>query len=59
VEAHSELFEDGDVENGKLTDQSVKNLVLMEALEMGTGNVVEKCCKILLEHARSHEIVDR
>jgi len=46
----------GDVENGKPTGQKVRNLVLIETLEMGTSHVVEKCCKILLKHARGLEV---
>jgi len=56
VEAHFELFEDGDVENGKPTGQKVGNLVLIDTLEMGTSDVVNRCCKILLEHAKSLEV---
>jgi len=48
VEAHSDLFEGGDVENGKLTGQKVRNLVLIEGLEMEMSDIVDKCCKILI-----------
>ena len=54
VGAHSELFEDGDVENGKASGQKVRNLELIESLEMGTSDLVEKCCKILVEHAKRY-----
>jgi len=49
VEAHSDLFEGGDIENGQPTGEKVKNLLLVQALEMEINDMVEQCCKILLE----------
>jgi len=42
VEARSDLFEGGDVGNGKLMGQKVRNLVLIEGLEMEMSNMVDK-----------------
>jgi len=50
--AHAELFEDADVESGKLTGKKVENLVLIEGLEMAMSDVVEKCCKILIDEVK-------
>jgi len=52
VEAHSQLFEGGDVEHGKPTGHKVENLVLIEGMEVEISNVVEKCCKILVEEVK-------
>lgn len=56
LEAHSDLFEGGNVEGGKPTSQTVKNLVLIEGLEMEMIDVVEKCCNILMKNARHSDI---
>ena len=48
VEAHSEVFEGGNIENGGLTGGKAENLVLIEGLEMSMGSMVENCCKILI-----------
>ena len=52
VEAHCELFEGGDIENGKLTGRKAENLKLIPGLEMELTDVVEKCCQILMEQAK-------
>lgn len=52
VEAHSDLFEGGDIEHGKPTDQVVGNVVLVEGLEMEMSDIVEKCCNILMKDAK-------
>lgn len=52
AEAHSDLFEDGDIEHGKPTGQKVKNLVLVEGLEIEMSDMVEKCCNILMVEAK-------
>ena len=51
IEAHSEIFEGGDVEKGNPTGHKVENLVLIQGLEMEMSDAVEKCCSILLEQA--------
>jgi nicotinamide/nicotinate riboside kinase len=52
VEAHSEIFEGGDVENGEPTGKKAGDLVLIKGLEMEMSDVVEKCCKILIEEVK-------
>ncbi|KIM77169.1 hypothetical protein PILCRDRAFT_623853 [Piloderma croceum F 1598] len=52
IEAHSGIFEGGDVENGNSTGHKVENLILIQGLEMEMSDVVEKCCSILLEQAK-------
>jgi nicotinamide/nicotinate riboside kinase len=49
VEAHADIFEGGDVENGAPTGNKVDNLLVINGLEMAMSDVVEKCCKILIE----------
>jgi nicotinamide/nicotinate riboside kinase len=49
LEAHSQIFEGGDVEKGQPTGQKVRDLVLIEGLAMEMSDVVEKCCKVLIE----------
>lgn len=46
VEAHKEVFVDGDVERGVPTDK-VQGLLLLEALEMTMGEEVDQCCRVL------------
>ncbi|EKM80775.1 hypothetical protein AGABI1DRAFT_105715 [Agaricus bisporus var. burnettii JB137-S8] len=50
LEAHREAFVDGDVEHGRPNDK-VKDLILLETLEMGMGEAVERCCRVLRETA--------
>lgn len=52
LEAHKEVFVDGDVEHGAPTDK-VKGLVLLETLEMTMGEAVDRCCRVLKETALS------
>jgi hypothetical protein len=52
IEAHSEIFEGGDVENGNPTGHKVENLILIQGLEMEMSDVVENCCSTLLEQAK-------
>ncbi|KAJ8521172.1 hypothetical protein ONZ45_g2089 [Pleurotus djamor] len=46
LDAHRHLFVDGDTEHGKLRAEAEK-LVLLDALEMTMGDVVEKCSRSL------------
>lgn len=46
VDAHRDVFENGDVDNGK-PGPKVEGLVLLESLEMGMGEAVERCCGVL------------
>lgn len=50
LEAHREAFVDGDVEHGRPNDK-VEGLVLLETLEMGMGEAVDRCCRVLKETA--------
>lgn len=50
VEAHKEVFVNGDVEHGVPTDK-VKDLILLETLEMKMGEAVDLCCRMLKETA--------
>jgi nicotinamide/nicotinate riboside kinase len=52
VEAHSDIFEGGDVENGEPTGQKVENLILVKGLEMEMSDVVDKCCSMLMHEAK-------
>ncbi|CAA7259174.1 unnamed protein product [Cyclocybe aegerita] len=46
LEAHEEVFENGDVENGKPTDK-VKDLILLDSLDISMTEAVERCCAVL------------
>lgn len=48
LEAHKNVFTNGDVEHGAPTDK-VKGLVLLDALEMTMGEVVDRSCRVLKE----------
>lgn len=52
VYAHQEMFENGDVENGKLTGQRVPGLVVIEPVKKGIDDIVWSCCDVLLDFAR-------
>ncbi|KAF8638020.1 hypothetical protein AX16_010652 [Volvariella volvacea WC 439] len=52
VDAHRDLFVDGDVENGALNGNKVKGLVLLEALELSMSDMVDRCCEVLRETAQ-------
>ncbi|KAF9233488.1 P-loop containing nucleoside triphosphate hydrolase protein [Melanogaster broomeanus] len=62
VEAHQEMFENGDVENGKPTGEKVQGLVIMEPVKkegeeeeeeeegvMSMNDMVRRCCEVLLD----------
>ncbi|KAF9453943.1 P-loop containing nucleoside triphosphate hydrolase protein [Macrolepiota fuliginosa MF-IS2] len=50
VEAHKEVFVDGDVEHGAPTNK-VEGLIPLETLEMTMGEAVDRCCRVLKETA--------
>jgi len=50
LDAHKDLFVDGDVENEPLTS-AVTGLILIESLEISMGDAVERCCSELKEMA--------
>jgi nicotinamide/nicotinate riboside kinase len=46
VDAHSRIFENGDVEHGKPTGV-IEGLVLLETLDMSMTEAVERCCQVI------------
>lgn len=48
IEAHQDLFTDGDVENGKLTGAKVEDLVLLETLNMTMSEAVTQSCSTIM-----------
>jgi nicotinamide/nicotinate riboside kinase len=48
VEAHKDVFENGDVEHGKPTNK-VEGLVLLESLNISMNEAVERCCEVIKE----------
>lgn len=48
LEAHRDVFANGDVEHGVPTDK-VKGLVLLDTLEMTMGEAVDRSCRVLKE----------
>ncbi|KAF9219557.1 P-loop containing nucleoside triphosphate hydrolase protein [Gyrodon lividus] len=51
VEAHQDMFENGDVENGNPTSEKMQGLVVMEPVrkgaELSMEDMVRKCCEVL------------
>jgi len=50
LDAHKDIFVDGDVEHGSLTS-TVDELILIESLEISMSDAVEQCCSVLKEMA--------
>lgn len=50
LDAHKDIFVDGDVEHGQLTS-AVSGLILIESMEISMSDAVEKCCSVLKEMA--------
>lgn len=48
LDAHKDIFVDGDVERGPLTS-TVGGLILIEGLELSMSDAVERCCSVLKE----------
>lgn len=46
VDAHKEVFENGDVEHGKPTPK-IEGLVLLETLDISITDAVERCCQVI------------
>ncbi|RDB24774.1 Nicotinamide riboside kinase [Hypsizygus marmoreus] len=51
VDAHRDVFVDGDVEEGK-PGSKVSGLIVLESLKTGMSEEVERCCTVLEEVAR-------
>ncbi|KAF9047372.1 hypothetical protein BJ165DRAFT_1581582 [Panaeolus papilionaceus] len=49
LEAHQEVFENGDVHNGEPTDK-VEGLILLESLNISMTDAVERCCSMLKDY---------
>lgn len=56
IEAHRDIFENGDVENGELTRERVPGLVVIEPVkkgaEMSIDDIVRSSCDVLWNFAR-------
>lgn len=46
VEANTDVFEDGDIEQGKPTNK-VEGLILLESLNISMTEAVERCCEVI------------
>jgi len=46
LDAHREVFKNGDVERGQLTDK-FEGLILLESLDISMSEAVERCCRML------------
>lgn len=59
LDAHREIFEGGDVENGGLTNK-VEGLILIEPekedKEMSMTDIVERCCRELYQLVRAEQV---
>ncbi|KAF8441777.1 P-loop containing nucleoside triphosphate hydrolase protein [Boletus edulis BED1] len=57
IEAHQDMFENADVENGKPTGQRVPGLVVIEPVkkgaEMSIDDIVRRCCDVLEDFLRT------
>jgi nicotinamide/nicotinate riboside kinase len=47
VDAHKDLFEGGDIENGNLNGQKVDGLVLLETLNISMTEAAERSCNTI------------
>lgn len=60
IEAHKDMFENGDVENGKLTGERASGLVVIEPVkkgaEMSIDDMVRSCCDVLWDTARALDV---
>lgn len=52
VDAHKEVFENGDVEGGNLTEH-IDGLVLLDMLDTSMTEAVERCCEIIYGVAKT------
>jgi len=46
LDAHRDVFVDGDVEHGEPTNK-IEGLVLLESLDISMSEAVERCCGML------------
>ncbi|KAG9309342.1 hypothetical protein JVU11DRAFT_10578 [Chiua virens] len=57
LEANKGMFENGDVENGKLSGESAPDLVVIEptrkGAEMRIDDIVRRCCDVLWDFAHT------
>lgn len=52
IEAHQEMFEHGDVENGKPTGERARGLVVIKpGSETSMDDIVQGCCDVLCHFA--------
>lgn len=54
VDAHQHLFENGDVERGKLAG-NIDGLLLLEMIELRMDSVVDRCCGVIQEVNKAEE----
>ena len=47
LEAHQELFVEGDTEKGNLSGKKVENLMLLETLQMTMTEAVGQSCEVI------------
>ncbi|TFK25568.1 P-loop containing nucleoside triphosphate hydrolase protein [Coprinopsis marcescibilis] len=60
VEAHRDLFIDGDVENGRLSGNKVEGLIMLETLNQTMTEAIEQSCSTIkqaLERLQSDKVV--
>jgi nicotinamide/nicotinate riboside kinase len=48
IDAHREVFQSGDVENGE-PGSRVEGLIVLESVKMEMNDVVKRCCEVLKE----------
>jgi nicotinamide/nicotinate riboside kinase len=48
IDAHREVFQSGDVENGE-PGTRVEGLIVLESVKMEMNDVVKRCCEVLKE----------
>lgn len=53
IEAHKDVFEEGDVEHGKPTSK-VEGLILLESLNISMDDAVTRCCEVIKEVGGRH-----
>ncbi|KAH7888434.1 hypothetical protein F5I97DRAFT_1852647 [Phlebopus sp. FC_14] len=56
LEAHKDIFEGGNVETGKLNEEKVKDLMVLENAQMDTTDVVAVCCEKLKAFVSKSEV---
>jgi len=49
VNAHEEVFENGDVEGGE-PGSKVEGLIVLESLKIEMNDVINRCCEVLREY---------